>query len=134
MRHLRLLLPVIGAVLFLGLIFVLNYNPVTLSSELPLSRLTQELGSTRQRPQIAPFDLIRDGDNLGLTDEECEAKFPSGFDEIELAARREYIGGLPNHTSEDGKGLEKGYTQARIYNGHVCFAVVTNTILCKRLG
>lgn len=88
MPHLRLLLPVIGAILFVGLMFVLNYNPVTLSSEVPLRRLAQEMGSTGQRPQIAPFDLIRDGDNLGLTDEECEVKFPSGFDETELAARR----------------------------------------------
>ncbi|KAH8148510.1 uncharacterized protein LAJ45_07613 [Morchella importuna] len=63
------------------------------------------------KPSLRPFDPATDGDNLFYNSEECDAKFPGLFTEIDVAKARGDIGEIPFH---DG---DKGYVKARIYKG-----------------
>jgi hypothetical protein len=65
------------------------------------------------------FKVERDGDNYGLTDEQCQAAFPKLFVEIEksVEARK---GNPISYKEYNSRELEKGMVRGIIFEGEVC--------------
>lgn len=65
------------------------------------------------------FKVERDGDNYGLTDEQCQAAFPKLFIEIENSVKARK--GNPISFKEfDSRTFEKGMVRGIIFEGEVC--------------
>ena len=93
----------------------------------PLSHQPKPSLPTCLQPEVPPestdagweFKVERDGDNYGLTDEQCQAAFPKLFVELEksVQARKDNPISYKEFTSRD---IEKGMVRGLIFEGEVC--------------
>ena len=65
------------------------------------------------------FHAERDGRNLGLTDEQCQAGFPGLYEDVTLAEKYWTEQGRITRETLDGITLTSGMTRAMIYDGHL---------------
>lgn len=111
--------------LLISFYLIYSTNAVRRYLNRPLSHQPKPLPLPTCLPTEGPakpeweFKVERDGDNYGLTDEQCQAAFPKLFVDIEktVKARKDYPISYKEYNS---RNLEKGMVRGIIFEGEVC--------------